>query len=86
MKETRHKRKSTVLFHLYDVQGQTKAICDHTIHSKACLWGREGLTRKQQGITFWKVKIFFVLIIDQALDYMNTYNYKKKKLWGMLCP
>lgn len=47
--------------------------------------GGEGLIEKPQGITFWKVKIFLYLIIDQALDYMNTYNYKKK-LWDMLCP
>lgn len=39
--------------------------------------GGERLIGKQQGIKFWKVKIFFVLIIDQALDCMNTYNYKK---------
>lgn len=39
--------------------------------------GGERLIGKQQGIKFWKVKIFFVLIIDQTLDCMNTYNYKK---------
>lgn len=45
--------------------------------SKPVSGGGEGLIEKQQGITFWKVKIFLYLIIDQALDYMNTYNYKK---------
>lgn len=56
MKEARHKRESTVLFHLCDVQGQTKTICDH---SEAVSGGEEGKIAKLQGKTFWKDKNIF---------------------------
>lgn len=82
MKETRHKKESAVLFHLCDVQGQTKASVIMQFIAMAVSGGGEGLIGKHQGKTFWKVKNIFVLIIDQTLDYMNSYQ----KLWDMLCP
>lgn len=46
--------------------------------------GGEGLIESSKAKLFGRLKVFFVLIIGQTLDDMNTYSYQK--LWDMLCP
>jgi hypothetical protein len=53
------------------------------ITARLSLGERKGRLQSYKAKLFGRIKIYFVLIIDQALDYMNTYDYQK--LWEILC-